>query len=86
MSTIVKTLATFRNRSRLADRFMSRLTQPTLKPTTGGVLESHEVAGESYNNISGPVLSTAGPVDDGSVSPAGTDEYVPASCHLPPRL
>jgi hypothetical protein len=53
----------------------------------GAVLETHEVYGGIYNNIMGPVYSTAGV--SGSVSPQSqtpsTDTALPGWDKLPPR-
>jgi hypothetical protein len=52
----------------------------------GGVLESHEIAGEPYNNISGPVLSTAGALSSESMAPPSGNERPSTSAYrLPPR-
>ncbi len=49
----------------------------------GGVLESHEISGGTYNNISGPVLSLSGGV--GFALPAGGLPVPVTGSSLPPR-
>ncbi len=51
--------------------------------TYGGVLESHEISGGTYNNISGPVLSLAGGV--AQALPASGSRSPAISSSLPPR-
>jgi len=51
--------------------------------TYGGVLESHEISGGTYNNISEPVASLAGGV--GLALPASGSFAPAASSSLPPR-
>ncbi len=48
----------------------------------GGVLENHEIVGGPYNNIAGPVLSTASVADQTGLPP---ETPRPLSSHLPPR-
>jgi hypothetical protein len=50
--------------------------------TYGGVLESHEISGGTYNNISGPVLSVAG---GAAPSAASGSPAAVAGGNLPPR-
>jgi hypothetical protein len=54
----------------------------SLATTYGGVLESHEIQGEPYNNILGPVSSAAGNME----APVALGESDPAPAgNLPPR-
>jgi len=50
--------------------------------TYGAVLENHEMAGEAYNNVGGPVLSTLNAMEEGTA----TEAHPPTpSGWLPPR-
>jgi len=55
--------------------------------TYGAVLESHEIAGGPYNNISGPVYPTSGAGGKpAQAEPPAMGDHPPASSrHLPPR-
>ena len=55
--------------------------------TYGAVLETHEILGEAYNNIAGPVLSTLNAIGNQPVDtqPPVANSSPPASSHLPPR-
>ncbi len=63
-------------------KIYAQVDSANLNTSYGGVLESHEITGQSYNNILGPILPSAGPA--GNLPVFQQDEVFSTSAPLSP--